>query len=99
MKAYGRHVLIRKVSKPKTTETGIHIPDAIGIEYGYGRVISVGKDVEGVEEGAIAVFDPTGVREIELDPMKDSDVVVVDFSMLFCTMTDQDCIDRKIQLP
>lgn len=99
MKAYGRNILIRKVAKPKTTDHGIHIPDAVGIEYSYGKVQSVGKEAEGISPDDIVVFDPTGVREIELDPMRDSDLIVADVSMIFCIMSEQELLERKLKLP
>lgn len=102
MEAKGEHLLIKKPNQKKASEGGILMPDNYDRTVSYGRVMSSGDqaiDEVGNLTGRCVAFDPAGVRELELDALKDADVVVVHYSQVFCTIEDADLEMRKLPIP
>lgn len=99
MKAHGEHLLIQKPSKKTITESGILLPDTVGQKYEYGRVLSVGELVDGVNDGDYVFFDPFGVREILADPLKDDGRCVAHASHIFATVTREELEERNLPIP
>lgn len=53
----------------------------------------------GVHEGGIICFDSMGRREVELDPLKDSDLVMIHASQVYFTMVEAQLEKRKLPIP
>jgi len=86
--------------KPKTqTKEGIVLPDAIGTEYVYGRVISTGPEVSRATVGEIAIFDQMGARRLELDPHKETGLVVIEEEQVFGTINPSMLNDLNLPVP
>lgn len=84
----------------------IHLPDQFDSVFSYGKVVSVGLGVTREQakvdfgEGDYVVFDPTGQRELLLDPHKDKDegLVALHCSQVFSTITKPELEARKLPL-
>ena len=85
MKAIGRNLLIKKVKEGTTkTKGGLLLAEnqKEDIRYVQASVVSVGTDVQGVEEGDNIFFDRHAGHRIEVDKntyhvIKAQDVVIV----------------------
>lgn len=103
MKAIGAHLLIRKPPK-KDKEGEIILPLEFEQVYAYGKVLSVGDQVASVlggvviKEGDLVCYDHFGSRTLEMSH-KDSELVVVHASQLFCTIAAEQLEARKLPLP
>lgn len=64
----GKRVLVEREEEATTTATGIIIPDNANKEKPMnGKVLAVGKEVEGIKEGDKVVFAKYSGSEISLD--------------------------------
>lgn len=96
--ARGRHVLV-KLPPKQTEKGGIALPDNIGTEFTYGRVVSAGEDAKNCVEGDVIAFDAMGQRAIELDPHKASDLVIITEEMVFLTIDAEHIKQLELPLP
>jgi hypothetical protein len=73
------------------TKGGVVLPDQSTGEKLYGRIISIGPEVEDktLQPGDIAVFDANGVRDVRLSRLEDSMFVAISQMMLYCTVSEE----------
>jgi co-chaperonin GroES (HSP10) len=69
IQAKNDHVIAKEITKiEEITEAGIIIPSTVKVEpQKYGRVISVGEDVENFNVNDLVVFHPSGGQAIILN--------------------------------
>lgn len=104
MQAHGEHVLIRKPKKLSETTGGIQLPDTYDKVLSYGRVLTQGAKFgtelgSTIEDGDIVLFDPLGVRDVELDPTRDAGLVIAHAAHIFATIGEDELLARKLPLP
>lgn len=98
MKAFGEHILIKKPNKKTVTDSGLMLPDTMGVQYEYGLVVSSG-DESGVKEGDYVLYDGMGTREVCIDPMRDDGLMVAHKTHIFAVLSKEDLVDRKLPIP
>lgn len=100
MKAYGEHILIQKPNKKTQTDSGLMLPDDMEAgEYEYGRVLSVGDEVDNVSVGDFVFYDPMGTRDMCIDPFRDDGLKVAHKTHIFAVTNRKDLEDRKLPIP
>lgn len=105
MNAIGANVLIRKPPK-KDKEGNIILPVEFEQVYAYGKVISVGtqvnklldQDKEPIAEGDLVCYDHFGARSLDMSS-KDAELVVVHASQVFCKIAREQLEARNLPLP
>jgi len=63
----GKRVLVSRVEEPKTTASGIIIPDSAKEKPSQGKVLAVSKEVENVSVDDTVVFGQYAGSELTLD--------------------------------
>lgn len=66
IKAIGDKIIV-ELMRRVATKGGIIIPDSVGEPQGYGIVISLGEDVEGIQLKDVLVFHPRAGMDMLLD--------------------------------
>jgi len=88
----------------KVTEGGIHLPDNSKQKFCYGRVVSVGEDVQGGPLSRptakdVILFDHQGMRSVALHPIKDEGYVVIHDTMVYAILDEAELTSRELPLP
>lgn len=106
MRALGEHLIVRLPSKQEKTEGGVVLPDSVGQEWTYGRVVSIGDRVPAavggydIRDGDLVLFDKLGIKPLDLDPnAEDAGLVSIHHEMLMSHLTEAEVVARRLPLP
>ena len=110
MNAMGEHLLVRIPKAEERRREGIVLPQNLGVEFMYGRVLSVGArvDLEFVDDegklaairpGDFVAFDHLGARELTLDPVSDEGLFSIHETQVFARVTEEELGARNVPMP
>lgn len=104
--AEGCHVLIQLPPRANQTQAGVIIPSQANTRQFYGRILSVGTEVESstIKPGRIAVYAAAGKYDVEMGQwlqgkeQRGDGFIAVAESMILCTISASEALEKGLQL-